>query len=105
MLKSGWTCLMLIVFLTFVSMPARAMTVLHFLVKADSPENAATIADKIPSLPMTNCKPGRPVSIAPGEIVFVLPCSELDRDRKSMIEDISMIWQIEHVKSVILFAV
>ena len=53
----GWTCLMFIVFLTFISMPARAMTVLHFLVKADSPENAATIADKIPSLPMTNCKP------------------------------------------------
>jgi hypothetical protein len=92
---------MLTVYLTFVSIPARAMTALHFLVKADSPENAATIADKIPSLTMTNCKPTRPVSIGPGEIVFVLTCSE---DSKSMIEDISMLWQIQHVKTVLLFA-
>jgi hypothetical protein len=98
--RKCWTCLILMVIITFASLPARATTRLHVLVKADLAENAAAVAEKIPSLPMTNCKPSRPVPFLFEEIIFVLECPN-----PNYASDVSMLSRLEHLKSVLLFAV
>jgi hypothetical protein len=99
--RKGCTYLMLVIFATFGSIPARA-ALLHFLVKADFVENAAAVSEKIPTLPMMNCKPRRPVVVGGGEIVVILECGEVRQN--DWIGDILMMSQLEHVKSVNLFA-
>ena len=98
---------MLMLFATFASTPAGATT-LHLLVKADLvantgvlAENTRVLTEKMVALPMRDCKPDRPVPIRVDEIIMVLICNP-ENDSNGIISKLS---QLEHVKSVILFAV
>ena len=81
---------------------AGATTVVYLLVRADTAENAQSVAEKIHNSNfLQDCKTQAAVPLRFNEIVAVMECENSD---KNISAAVATVGQLEHVDSVMLFA-